>query len=369
MKNKQMLFLVFLAFSGFILLLFSVLWKNSRDILPVRVSEQPVFSQVSSCEHPSHDRETQRCNVCGQPVYHDYIDGICACGKKLSFTADYFDPSLWNPCEEKGTIETVEYETRDANGEMYRKRMEVYLPCGYLADQPYNVLLLLHGSGGDEHYWLKERGYVYPWGDSPWEKFSTVLDNMISRKLCRPVILVSPTYYPDENAREQGNRLEEDVQQMRYEIIQDILPAIVNRYSTYAAGSDYASLCAARDHFGILGASYGGILCCNAVLTYDVDVFSWFAAVSGLSANVPEMNAVWKTLGFDDLHIHYLYTAAGDRDSMLEDTQDSYSSLLSSSDKISERNSCFVKIEGARHEERVWDNALYDCLQFFFCGQ
>ncbi len=155
---------------------------------------------------------------------------------------------------------------------------------------------------------------------------------------------------------------------MRYEVIRDILPAVVNRYSTYAAASDYVSLCAARDHFGFLGASYGGMLCCNAVLTYDMDVFSWFAAVSGLYANVPEMNSVWEELGFNSLQIHYLYTAAGDQDQMLEDTQESYSSLLTISSKISEENSCFVQIAGAQHEERVWDNAVYDCLQFFFSG-
>ena len=53
---------------------------------------------------------------------------------------------------------------------------------------------------------------------------------------------------------------------------------------------------------------------------------------------------------------------------LLEDTQESYSSLLTFSSKISEENSCFVQITGAQHEERVWDNAVYDCLQYFFGG-
>ena len=53
---------------------------------------------------------------------------------------------------------------------------------------------------------------------------------------------------------------------------------------------------------------------------------------------------------------------------MLEDTQESFSSLLRLSPKITEENSCFVQIMGAQHEERVWDNAVYDCLQFFFNG-
>ena len=368
MKIKLLPVLVFILFAVSAVLLLPGLLNNQGPFLPVPSPEQNSFSASGFCNHPSHDRETQRCSVCGQLVCHEYIAGICSCGKKLAFTTDYFDLALWNPCEEKGTVETVEYETRDAKGELHRKQMEVYLPCGYQADQPYNVLVLLHGSGGDEHYWFRERGYVYPWGDSPWEKFSTVLDNMINRKICRPVIVVSPTYYLNEEAREQGNNFEEDIRQMRYEVIRDILPAVVDRYSTYAAASDYASLCAARDHFGFLGASYGGMLCCNAVLTYDIDVFSWFGAVSGLYANVPEMNSVWDELGFDSLQIHYLYTAAGDQDQMLEDTQESYSSLLTFSSKISEENSCFVQITGAQHEERVWDNAVYDCLQFFFSG-
>ncbi|MBQ8074636.1 MAG: hypothetical protein IJ237_01495 [Oscillospiraceae bacterium] len=365
MKIKILPFLVLLLFVVSALFLLPGLLKNQGAVPSL---EQTVLFPVPLCAHPSHDPETQRCTVCGQLVCHEYIGGICSCGKAFTFTTDYFDPSLWDACEEKGTVETVEYETKDVNGNVYRKQMEVYLPYGYSADRKYNVLLLLHGSGGDEHYWFKERGYVYPWGDSPWEKFSTVLDNMINRKLCHPAIVVSPTYYLGEEAREMGGNFENDVQQMRYEVIRDILPAVVNRYSTYASGSDYSSLCAARDHFGFLGASYGGMLCCNAILTYDIDVFSWFAAVSGLYANVPEMNAVWEDLGFQNLKIRYLYTSAGDQDRMLEDTQESFSSLLRLSPKITEENSCFVQIMGAQHEERVWDNAVYDCLQFFFNG-
>ena len=365
-----MKFKSFAVFICLILALFIILFlhfsekKTLTDPAPELRTVTPVPLQV--CTHPSHDRETQICITCGQKVWHEYENGLCRCGEAFRATADYFDPSLWESCSEQGRMETVEYQTRDSNGDLFTKHMEVYLPYGYNPKNQYNVLVLLHGFGGDEHYWFKERGYVYPWGDSPWVKFSAVLDNMISRKLCRPVIVISPTFYLSEEQQEDGVIFEDVVQQIRYEVLKDILPAIVNRYSTFAEGDDYQSLCRARDHFGFLGASYGGMICCNSILTYDIDVFSWIAAVSGLHADVPEMKEIWEKLGFSDLEIHYLYTSAGENDTMREDTETSYASILELSPKITEQNICCILVSGAEHEERVWDNAVYDCLRLFF---
>lgn len=371
MKNKIELLLAMLFAAGIMLFAASVWLLIAR--LPGKPEQKQAgtsplpYSESAVCIHPEHDRDTQLCTICGEKVCHEYGSSrICRCGKELRFTSDYFDPALWEPCEQKGSVETLAYTTRDLNGEEHIKHLEVYLPYGYDPAEQYNVLVLLHGANGDEHYWFKERGYVYPWGDSPWEKFTTVFDNMIRLKICRPLIIVSPTYYLSEEMREGGTRFEDDVQQMRFEVLSDMLPAVVSRYSTYAAGPDYASLCNARDHFGFLGASYGGRLCCNAILTYDLDVFSWAGAVSGLAADVPEMNGIWNTLGFDALPVHFLYTAAGEQDPAREDTVESYAALLAGSAKISEANSCYVEVAEAAHEERVWDNAVYDCLQLFF---
>ena len=367
MNKRILLILVFLLFACSAFLLIPETIKRVEDTHTLPLS-QADSNPVTECSHPSHNRETQLCERCGRKVCHEYSDGICRCGKKMTYTTDYFDPNLWNDCEEQGTIETLEYTTKDMHGDLHVKHMEVYLPYGYSSQTQYNVLVLMHGTGGDEHYWFKERGYVYPWGDSPWKKFSNVLDNMISQKICPPTIVVSPTYYLNDEAREESNSFEDDVQQIRFEVIKDILPAITERYSTYASGSDYSSLCASRDHFGFLGASYGGMLCCNAILTYDIDVFSWIAAVSGLYADVPEMNRIWDELGFENLTIHSLYTAAGDNDMMREDTEDSYAALVGFSTKVFERNSVYIQIKDAQHEERVWDNAVYDCFQYFFGG-
>ena len=329
------------------------------------------FSIPSGCLHEAHDPLTQVCARCGQTVCHDYVNGICRCGKIAPLTSDYFDASFWAPCTHAGTVETITYTTHDAYAtpqEAFTKSMEVYLPYGYNPSEKYNVLVLLHGNGGDEHYWFKARGYSYADGYSPWEPFSTVLDNMIDRHLCKPVIVVSPTYYLTEEDRLSGNDLSRDSTRMRYEVLQSILPAVISRYSTYAAGTGYSDMCAARDHFGFLGASYGGMIACNAILTYDIDVFSWLATVSGIYANVPEMNKTWQILNFSDLPINYLYTSAGENDTMREDTVSSYESLIGYSDKLTSSNCCYIDVAAAEHEERVWDNAVYNCLMLFFAG-
>lgn len=61
-----------------------------------------------------------------------------------------------------------------------RRRMAVYTPPYYSPSEKYPVLYLLHGSGGDERSWL-ELG-----------REAQILDNLIARKECVPMIVVMP---------------------------------------------------------------------------------------------------------------------------------------------------------------------------------
>ena len=385
-RRGRILFILLFSFAVILLLIAALLFLSAEtghteiittaltilDPVEGRHEPQPELMIIPArCAHPAHDPVTQECNFCGEKVCHEYIGGQCSCGKTAEMVTNGFDPSLWEVCANSGRIETLSYQTKDESspsGETVTKNMEVYLPHGYSSDEKYNVLILLHGSGGDESYWFKERGYEYSDGYGVWEKFSNVLDNMIDRKLCKPMIVVSPTYYLSEADRLNGNNLSEDVQQMRHEVLESILPCIITNYSTYAESSDYSAMCNARDHFGFIGASFGGMITCNAILTYDIDVFSWIGTISGMYANVPQMNRTWTELGYDALKLHYLYTSAGEYDTMQEDTVDSYASLRGYSTKVTEGNSCYIETAGAGHEERVWDNAVYNCMQIFFAG-
>ena len=98
---------------------------------------------------------------------------------------------LTKECSEKGTVVTLEYDTDAYIPELHEslhKSLMAYLPYGYDETKQYDVLYLLHGSSDYEdaaQFWLLDFG----------ASTRAVLDNMIQRKLCKPVIVVCPTYY------------------------------------------------------------------------------------------------------------------------------------------------------------------------------
>lgn len=76
-----------------------------------------------------------------------------------------------------GTVRSCWYHS-DSYG--CDRRMMVYTPPGYESGGRYPVLYLLHGAGNDEGSWL-ELGRV-----------EEIVDNMIARGECRPMIVVMP---------------------------------------------------------------------------------------------------------------------------------------------------------------------------------
>lgn len=79
-----------------------------------------------------------------------------------------------------GTLEKIWYQS-ESFGE--QRRMSVYLPFGYDASDgrtKYPVLYLLHGGGGDEEAW------------PTLGRLCEIMDYMIDRGMCKPMIVVTP---------------------------------------------------------------------------------------------------------------------------------------------------------------------------------
>jgi hypothetical protein len=151
------------------------------------------------------------------------------------------------------------------------------------------------------------------------------------------------------------------------ELRNDILPYIASHYSTYAADASYESLRAARDHFGFIGASYGAFITYRSVIGANIDLISWIGAISGCNTSVPMyITPVLKSPEFENLAINYLYTAAGARDSLRSDALTGYLSMLQYCPQINTGNCSYTEMKKAEHEDRVWDNAIYNCLLIFF---
>lgn len=74
------------------------------------------------------------------------------------------------------------------------KELYVYLPYGYDPSQKYDVVYALHGTDAMADYWI---------GDNTMGLTTRkVLDRMIELGECKPVIVVTPTYYsiPEDKA-------------------------------------------------------------------------------------------------------------------------------------------------------------------------
>ena len=93
-----------------------------------------------------------------------------------------------------------------------KKSAYVYLPYGYSKEKEYNILYLMHGTGDDEKYWLKT---------NPYNK--TMLDNMIADGDIEPLIVVTPTFYVEDDCAD-------DLDQLTYsfakELRNDLMPEI-----------------------------------------------------------------------------------------------------------------------------------------------
>ena len=369
----------FLAVIALILLLAAAGLVAYILLLPAENEEPPPSPQPEAspepeiCAHSAHHPDDLYCLECGEKLPHDFSSGTCPlCGKTVEQTNYCLDYSLWLDLNDSGTVETVEYETKDYGNGNYRpetKKMQVYLPYGYSENRKYNVLVLLHGSGGDENYWFsRDQYYTYPDDDMCYSvRINILLDNMIYYKYCEPLIVVSPTYYLNDYERDQGDLSYRDSEQFRYELRNDILPYIVSHYSTYAEASTPEAIISARDHFGLIGASYGAYVTYSSVIASNTDMVSWIGAVSGCKSDVQAYIApALDSSAFDNMNINFFYTSAGENDSLRSDALTGYLSMLQYCSKINTRNCSYLEIKGAEHEDRVWDDAIYNCLLIFF---
>lgn len=329
----------------------------------------------AACEHTEHDGEAV-CTLCGAPGRHNYVYGRCTvCAAKPVFEERDLPQELRVPCEESGTLETVTYTTHnyvkeELYGEIeeFEKEMTVYLPYGYDPAEKYNLLVLLHGLGGDEDFWLvKEQEY----GQWSGIMLSTVnmLDQMIAAGQCEKLIIACPTFYADEKNMETYDP-QWDGRLFWQELRYDIMPALVERYSTYAADSSAEAVSAARDHFGYAGLSMGSIIAFQSVLPHCLDYFGWYGCLSGFGYDVPllanEVRAFEEEMG-QEFPIRYLFNTAGTMDAAWEEHWTGYNNMLRSWDKVREgENTAFVVVQYARHDYKTWIIGLYNCLQVFF---
>ena len=257
--------------------------------------------------------------------------------------------------EQAGTVEEVVYETKAyaTDERTVTKTVYVYLPYGYSEEREYNILYLMHGTGDDEKYWLKT---------NPYNK--TMLDNLIASGDIQPLIVVTPTFYVEDDCAE-------DLDQLTYffakELRNDLMPEIESSYSTYAKSADDVGFSESRDHRAFAGLSRGAVTMYHSVLCQSLNYFSWFGAFSGSRTDAQAFEDTIQAGDFADLPIHYLYVASGNFDFALPGQVQDYQALLDIEPRLrSGVNTTFDVFPMRYHSMGNWHLALYNYLQKIF---
>ncbi|HIR12788.1 MAG TPA: hypothetical protein IAB31_02550 [Candidatus Choladousia intestinavium] len=194
-------------------------------------------------------------------------------GELAKIPEDYFTPS-----DSPGTLVELEYDTYEAmsyeeESQVLHKRAIVYLPYGYSDEVQYNVFYLMHGGWSDETTYLGTP-------EAPAE-FKNVLDHGIADGKIQPMIVVSPTYNNESDRDSWDYSLAIQLTERYHnELVQDLIPAVEGRYSTFAEDTSLEGLRASRDHRVFCGFSMGSVATWRT-FQYCLDEFRYFMPSSG----------------------------------------------------------------------------------------
>ncbi len=255
-------------------------------------------------------------NAFDRSVFYVPYDGEKQAGyKDWSFLMERED-------EQKGTVSFVNYDDLDGTA----RPLGIYLPYGYdeAAQEPYKVLYLSHGGGGNETDWF--------YGGSA----DNIFDNLTAEGQIEPTIVVTMN----------NSVYDWDYDRIITNLMDCIIPYMEENYNVSAEPSGRA----------FAGLSMGGMTTSN-VYYACADQFGYFGIFSGSEAAIDTSTLDLETLKepfvmigagkFDMAYVNDTYGQEGDRTSLgLKDNMDEAG--------ISYR---FHEVDGS-HDWFVWPQLL-----------
>lgn len=291
------------------------------------------------------------------------------------FQIQYTTPvpsEFFQAATQQGTIELVEYDSKDytqSSRPATRKPAYVYVPYGYDPSKQYDVIYLLHGwTGVAEEYFLGRSG-------SSRTGLVHIFDNLIQRGLCRPFIAVSPTWDKDNQSKGWGESTQEAAV-FSQEYVNDLIPAVETRYSTYLTEATPEGILASRAHRAIGGFSLGSITTwyvfeqafAYSRMYLPMSGDNWSQGMYG-GAYYPDATArfladiVNASPYKNDFYVWY---AVGTEDVRIDQTHNQALAMAKLTDTFNVNTFSYHMKEGGRHDfNAVWE-FCYHALQFFF---
>lgn len=257
--------------------------------------------------------------------------------------------------------ETYESKTYNRKNKTLTKHAVVYLPYGYSEEEQYNVFYLMHGG------WSNERTYLGT-PDRPSE-FKNILDNAIEDGLIQSMIIVCPTYNNESESDSSDYSLAlELTDNYHNELINNLIPAVEGKYSTYAETTSEEGIRASRDHRAFSGFSMGSVATWRT-FEYCLDYFRYFMPSSGsLTTDGDYMASIVRNSGHE-WNDFFIFAASGTEDfaysafrRQIEAMANVNDGTFRYADNESEGNLYFLEREGATHSGEYAIQYIYNGL-------
>lgn len=238
---------------------------------------------VTACGR-SEDREDTPSETTAQETESTEVTD--AMGKTELLTLEEIPDEYLASSDQPGQVVRIDYasNTYDEENRPMDKYAYVYLPYGYDAENEntkYDIFYLMHGWTGDAELYLGGEN-----GDRPLKR---IFDNLIANGDMEPMIVVTSTYYQDNE--EKASTVEEEdsilTANFYHELLNDLMPAVESTYHTYAQSVDEAGLKATREHRIFGGFSMGSVTTWYTFLN-ALDYFKYYMPISGDSWVISE---------------------------------------------------------------------------------
>lgn len=286
---------------------------------------------------------------------------------------EYIPDGYENPATQQGTLNKLTYDTWESfsyeqKSNKITKEAWVYLPYGYTDEEEYNVFYLSHGG------WSNETTLMGT-DDNP-KSFKNVIDNAIQDGNIKPLIIVLPTYNnTSENDSSDYSLAIQLTNQFHNELVNDLIPAVESKYSTYAKDTTPQGLKESRDHRGFGGFSMGSVNTWNT-FRYCLDYFRYFMPMSGSYTTDGEYMAdLVRQQGYSSQDF-FIFAASGTDDFAYSAFKAQIMAMANNSGGMfklakneSEGNMSFLEREGYKHDAKATDEYTYNGLRFFWNGQ
>lgn len=272
------------------------------------------------------------------------------------------------PAEHAGQLVRLDYETYesmsyDSREKKLTKTAYVYLPYGYTENKKYNVFYQMHGGWSNETTTMGTE-------DNP-TMLRNAIDHAIEDGIMQPLILVMPTYNNESRSDSGDYSLALQLTRNYHnELVNDLIPAVEGKYSTYATDTTKEGIRASRDHRAFGGFSMGSVATWRT-FEYCLDYFRYFLPMSGaLTSDGRYMDTIVKASGYawDDFFIYavsgtddFAYSAFRSQIASMR-TQDSFRYA----DNEAEGNLTLRVREGYTHDATASSEYTYNGLLWFW---